>query len=82
MTKRCEKLLEKAERTPHALRFSELQRLAECFGYEYDRTAGSHHIYKHSKARAVLNIQPDRGNAKTYQVRQLLDQVDELGLSL
>lgn len=81
MTKRCEKLLTKAE-GDQELRFSELQRLAECFGYEYVRTRGSHHQYKHPDTRTTLNLQPDGKSAKQYQVRQLLDEADKLGLSL
>ena len=85
MTRKCDGLLEKARNNPQGLKFSELRKLAECFGYVHSRTKGNHHIYKHVEARTVLNMQPDKRDpksAKKYQVKQLLDQVDELGLTL
>lgn len=78
MKGRCKKLLEQAKESPQNLRFSELQRLAVCFGFEHDRTKGSHHIYLHPESKEGLNLQPGRdGKAQKYQVRQLLDMVDE-----
>ncbi|MFQ5551053.1 MAG: type II toxin-antitoxin system HicA family toxin [Gemmatimonadales bacterium] len=82
ISRKCEGSLEKARNNPRGLKFAELQKLAECFGYEHSRTSGSHHIYKHVDVKAVLNMQPDGRDAKAYQVKQLLDQVDELGLTL
>ena len=76
------KLLQKAIRSPANLRFAELCFLAEAFGYRLDRVSGSHHIYRH-RLGLSLNLQPDRnGQAKFYQVRQLLELVEENGLIL
>jgi hypothetical protein len=64
------------------VRFEDLCRLAEGFGFYRDRISGSHHIYRHSRG-LMLNLQPDRnGQAKFYQVRQLLELVEENGLTL
>jgi predicted RNA binding protein YcfA (HicA-like mRNA interferase family) len=76
------KLLAKAIRSNRNLRFSELCALAEAFGFDLDRISGSHHIYVHRGIREVLNLQDARGQAKPYQVRQLLDLVEEYNLSL
>jgi hypothetical protein len=47
-----------------------------------DRTSGSHRIFRHPMG-LMLNLQPDRnGQAKRYQLRQLLDLVEENGLTL
>ena len=44
--------------------------------------SGSHQIYRH-RLGLMVNLQPDRnGQAKLYQVRQLLELVEEKGLSL
>jgi len=64
------------------VRFEDACRLAEGFGFRLDRTRGSHHIFRHPMG-LMLNFQPDRhGQAKPYQLRQLLDLVEEHGLSL
>jgi len=52
------------------------------FGFELDRQSGSHRIYRHSALRLRMNIQPEGGKAKLYQIRQLLDLVETHGLRL
>ncbi|MEX2181736.1 MAG: type II toxin-antitoxin system HicA family toxin [Gemmatimonadaceae bacterium] len=52
--------------------------LAECFGWTFDRSSGSHHIYKRLGDRRLMNFQEVRGMAKPYQVRQLLRAIDLL----
>jgi hypothetical protein len=79
---RAPKLLAKAIRSNQNLRFAELTALAEAFGFELDRIVGSHHIYRHGQIREILNLQDVRGKAKAYQVRQLLDLVEEYNLTL
>jgi predicted RNA binding protein YcfA (HicA-like mRNA interferase family) len=65
------------------VRFADLLVLAAAFGFELRRTKGSHHILFHPAARRLLNLQPAKdGSAKPYQIRQLLDIVEEHGLSL
>lgn len=76
----CEELLEKARNSPNSLRFTELCQLAECFGWEFARQKGSHALYKRRGSTQLMNFQNDKGKAKDYQVRQLVDAIDELGL--
>lgn len=77
------KLLKRLATTQSNIRFSDLTRLAESLGFELDRTAGSHRIYIHKKHRAAqLNLQPDKGQAKPYQIKQLLRLVEEYNLSI
>jgi hypothetical protein len=65
------------------IRFSDAVRLAEAFGFTTRRVRGSHHIMLHSRLPVGLNLQPDRsGNAKPYQLRQLVDLVETYGLTL
>jgi hypothetical protein len=74
-------LLRKAISKPAALKFREVSRLAEAYGYRLNRISGSHHIYEHPRATRPLNFQNVRGMAKAYQVRQLLRDVEEFNLT-
>lgn len=76
------KLLLLARKIPSGLRFSDLCKLAEAFGFVFQRQKGSHKIYAHEGARQIMNFQNDHGKAKAYQVRQLLDCVDKCRLTL
>lgn len=62
------------------VRFSDLQRLVEAFGFELKRVNGSHHIYRHAAAGAHLNLQNVHGKAKPYQLRQFLRVVERYNL--
>lgn len=76
---RCEKLLAKARNNPAGLRFSELTRLVECYGFVFSRSRGSHQTYKHEALALSIPLQPDKnGQAKAYQVKQILAHIDEL----
>jgi hypothetical protein len=80
---RCKKLWERAKASPASLRFEEACRLAECFGFHFARQRGtSHRIYKYPGWIGLLNFQDDAGEAKEYQVRQLLEAAEELSLTL
>lgn len=84
---KCKKLLEKAKHSPNNLRFNELCKLAECYGWVFDRQNGtSHAIYLHpalgNTSGALMNFQDDSGKAKRGQIRQLLNAIQELELEL
>lgn len=76
---RCDKLLRKAQDAPGSLKFMELCYLAECYGFEFVRQDGSHRLYKRKRYPRLMNFQSEGGNAKEYQVRQLLMAITELG---
>ncbi len=76
------KLLQKAMARPAALRFSEVTALAEAFGFELDRVNGSHHIFRRVGLPELINLQTSHGQAKAYQVKQLLALVEMYGLAL
>lgn len=78
-------LLTLAERQSAGLKFRELCFLAEAVGYRLDRQVGSHLIYWHPTRPDVprLNLQRgSSGDAKPYQVRQVLRIVREYGLEV
>ncbi len=65
-------------RGTRSVRFDELCKLAEDFGFELVRIKGSHHIYTRAGS-PLQDFQPGSdGKAKYYQVQQLLDFIDTL----
>ena len=62
--------------------FHELRSLAEGFGFELNRINVSHHIFVHPQVPVFLNLQNVKGQAKPYQVRQLLTLVENYNLKL
>ena len=64
------------------VRFADLGRLLVAFGFVLDRQSGSHRIWRHPASRARMNVQPMRGKAKPYQLRQLVEIVESEGLRI
>lgn len=62
--------------------FSDMRRLLEAFGFELRRTSGSHHVFVHPEVRELVNLQEVRGQAKPYQVRQVLRLVERYALRM
>lgn len=56
--------------------------LAKALGFEHVRTEGSHHILAHRDVPELLNLQDVRGEAKAYQLGQLLELVERYNLAL
>jgi predicted RNA binding protein YcfA (HicA-like mRNA interferase family) len=79
---RARKIYEKLLASPHNVRFADLCRVVEAFGYSLDRIRGSHHIFEHPEATRPLNLQSYHGEAKPYQIRQFLRDVEEFHLTL
>lgn len=76
------KIYRLARRNAGGLRFHDLCRLAEAFGFVFQRQRGSHRVYSHEGLRELMIFQEDRGSAKAYQVRQLLGCIDRNRLTL
>ena len=79
---RARKIYEKLLVQAQNVRFADFCRVLQAFGYRLDRTKGSHHIYEHPDAARPLNVQSCRGQAKPYQIRQFLRDVEEFHLTL
>ena len=62
--------------------FADLRSLVEDLGFELRRISGSHHIFAHPDIPELLNLQDARGQAKPYQVRQLLRLIERYDLKL
>jgi len=76
------KLLARALQSPANFRFQEACALAEAFGFRLSRINGSHHIYVHPDVPELVSLQEVRGQAKPYQVKQLLQLAERHNLSL
>lgn len=50
--------------------FNDLCLLLHHLGFD-ERIKGSHHIFTRSDVEEILNLQPKRGKAKAYQVKQV-----------
>jgi predicted RNA binding protein YcfA (HicA-like mRNA interferase family) len=64
------------------VRFRDLLHLVEALGFELVRVTGTHHIYAHPGIPELVNLQEVGGDAKPYQVRQVLRLVERYALSL
>ncbi len=66
----------------HNVAFNDMVKLAEGFGFHIVRVSGSHHIFTHPDIPELLNLQSVQGQAKPYQIRQLLRLVERYNLRL
>jgi hypothetical protein len=62
--------------------FSDALRLAEALGFEELRISGSHHVLARRGIPEQLDLQDRRGQAKPYQVRQLMSLVQRYDLKI
>ncbi len=77
-----EKLLRKLLSGSKNIKFSELQAVAQLFGFQLDRINGSHHIYVHPDVPELINIQNVNGKSKPYQIKQFLTIVERHNLHM
>ena len=62
--------------------FGDLCALAEALGFELRRVSGSHHVFAHPDIPQLINLQSVRGQAKPYQIRQLVRLVERYDLRI
>ncbi len=73
-----DKALARIRRNPRDVRFDDLRRVCDYYFGE-PRQRGSHLFYRMPwEGKPLVNIQPVRGRAKEYQVRQVLKAIDKL----
>ena len=77
-----QKVLEQILGGSKNVRFQNLIKLAEAYGFELSRVSGSHHIFVHPEIDELLNLQNVKGKAKPYQMRQLLNLVEQHNLQM
>ena len=76
------KLLKRLLAAPNNARFDDVRGLVEAFGFRLLRISGGHHIFSHPAIPELVNLQEVAGEAKPYQVRQLLRLVEQHNLML
>ena len=62
--------------------FADVMGIAAAFGFSVSRIKGSHHILKHPGVPELVNLQNVNGQAKPYQIGQLLDLIERYGLTM
>ncbi len=62
--------------------FSDMVKLVEGFGFKLARVSGSHHIFTHPDIPELINLQEVKGEAKPYQIRQVLRLLERYNLKL
>jgi len=65
-----------------SISFRDFERLLRAFGFEFDRTVGSHRQYIHPDIPRAFPVQPDGKDAKRYQVREFLELVERYALRM
>ena len=48
-------------------------------GFKLVRTKGGHHVFAHPSWDGILILQPQKGFAKPYQIKQALKALKEIG---
>lgn len=77
-----QKLFDKVKNNPHDVRFNDMCKLAEHFGFTYRGGKGSHRVYTRKGIYEILNFQNVKGKAKPYQVRQFLKIIENYNLTV
>ena len=55
--------------------FVDAQRLVDALGFELLRVSGGHHVYAHDGLPELVSLQDRNGQAKPYQLRQLISPI-------
>lgn len=74
------KAYERLKENPKNVRFQDLCRAVELFGFRYRGGRGSHMVFVRDGVSEILNFQEVEGKAKPYQVRQFLKIVEKYNL--
>ena len=61
--------------------FDDLVRLLEAVGFRLDRVRGSHRVFRHPRVGRPIVLQDVAGQAKGYQVRQVLQVIESYNLA-
>ena len=79
---KAEKLFDRIKNNPQNVRFDEICKMAEAFGFKYRGGKGSHKVYSRQGIIEILNFQNVHGMAKPYQIKQFLKIVEDYDLAM
>jgi hypothetical protein len=72
-------ILEKMRHNPAGVRFADVCRVSDHYFGQARQVSGSHRVYKTTwSGDPRVNIQNSKGNAKAYQVRQIIKAIERL----
>lgn len=78
MTERIAKIEAKMRENPASVRFTDLYNVCVHYFGQPRNQGTSHHVFKMpSPGDPRVNIQSSKGNAKTYQVKQVIAAIDK-----
>ena len=80
--RRRRQLLQRLLSGSRNIRFADAVACAEALGFQLSCVNGSHHIYVHPAVPELVKLQNVKGQAKPYQVRQLLQLIERYNLQL
>jgi hypothetical protein len=75
-----EEIYRELKERPTNVRFEELCRAAESFGFKFKGGKGSHRIFVREGIKELLNFQDVKGKGKPYQVRQFIKLIEKYNL--
>lgn len=79
MGKNLDQLIKEMHTNPKGVRFHDLVKICDSYFGESRQSGSSHRVYKTPwPGDPRVNIQNDKGNAKAYQVKQVLAAIDKL----
>ena len=64
------------------VKYNDFVSLIEAFGFHHMRSYGSHNIFKNEEVIEIINIQNEKGEAKSYQIKQFLAIVEKYNLQM
>jgi predicted RNA binding protein YcfA (HicA-like mRNA interferase family) len=77
-----QKLLQTIYSNTNNVRFNDLITIVESFGFYLARSNGSHFLYKNKEIAKTINLQSDKGKAKSYQVEQFITIIEKYNLQM
>jgi len=75
-----EEIYRKFKERPANVRFEEVCKAAEIFGFKFKGGKGNHRIFARAGVKELLNFQNVTGMAKPYQVRQFIRIIEKYNL--
>ncbi len=76
---KIDEIIARMTQNPKGIRFNDLCKVCDHFFGEPRQSSGSHRVYKTPwQADPRINIQNDKGKAKSYQVKQVMLALEKL----
>ena len=78
---KVEDILTQMKQSPKSVRFADLCKVCDFYFGEARQKSSSHRIYKTPwPGNPRVNIQNNKGNSKVYQIKQVIEAIEKLGI--